>query len=90
MCGARFLRPNTSAFVASSLIASAGSRRIHTRPPRAFGKKRGNRQLKDEMVIFEVMAPQLDAGWWKQYRQGLEARFRQETIVVRAQEIQLL
>jgi hypothetical protein len=42
------------------------------------------------IVIYEVMVEELDAGWWKQYRGRLEERFRQETVVVRAQEVRVL
>ena len=41
---------------------------------------------RDDVVMFEVMAEQLDEGWWKKYRQELENTFRQETVVVRALE----
>jgi hypothetical protein len=41
-------------------------------------------------VIYEVMAKDLDEGWWGEYRRGLEARFRQEQVIVRAQGIRLL
>ena len=41
-------------------------------------------------MVFEVMAPELDKAWWRRYRQELEARFRQEVVVIRAQSIRLL
>ena len=39
---------------------------------------------RDEVVIFEVMAPALDRRWWADYRQTLERRFRQDTVLIRA------
>jgi hypothetical protein len=45
---------------------------------------------RDEVVIFEVMAEQLDRQWWREYRQSLEKRFRQERIVIRATEFEQL
>jgi len=39
---------------------------------------------RDLVVVFEVMAPTLERGWWAGYRRELEARFRQEKIVARA------
>ena len=45
---------------------------------------------KDEIVIYEVMAEDLDEKWWREYRRGLEKRFRQEQVIVRAQEVRLL
>jgi hypothetical protein len=42
-------------------------------------------------VIFEVMATgPLDEVWWAGYRTQLEAQFRQERIIVRAQATRLL
>ena len=44
----------------------------------------------DDIVVFEVMAAQLDAGWWGEYRRNLEAKFRQREIVIRAQKTVVL
>jgi hypothetical protein len=41
-------------------------------------------------VIYEVMTGKLEKRWWRGYRLALEARFRQEEVVIRAQEIQRL
>ena len=45
---------------------------------------------RDDIVILEVMADWLDRGWWRGYRAELERRFRQDEIVVRAREVELL
>ena len=45
---------------------------------------------RDELVIYEVMINDLDRSWWKQYRERLELQFRQESIVVRATQIEQL
>jgi len=45
---------------------------------------------RDEIVIFEVMADELDLRWWCDYRRKLEKMFHQEAIVIRAREVQLL
>ena len=45
---------------------------------------------RDDIVIFEVMAETLEEGWWRAYRGELERRFRQDMIVIRAQETMLL
>jgi hypothetical protein len=39
---------------------------------------------RDELVGFEVMTETLDRAWWRDYRETLEKRFRQDEIVVRA------
>ena len=44
----------------------------------------------DDIVTFEVMCDTLDDDWWRTRRSALEREFRQEAIVIRAQEIRLL
>jgi hypothetical protein len=44
----------------------------------------------DEIIVVEVMVQRVDQGWWKNYRQDLERRFRQKELVVRAQAIAIL
>jgi hypothetical protein len=44
----------------------------------------------DDIIIMEVMAEGVDPAWWRAYRKGLEARFRQDVIVIRAQMVSLL
>lgn len=39
---------------------------------------------RDEVVVFEVMAPTIDHTWWDDYRRRLESRFRQDVVVIRA------
>ena len=44
----------------------------------------------DDIIVFEVMAEGVDPEWWRAYRKELEARFKQDQIVVRAQMVSLL
>ena len=46
--------------------------------------------VRDQIVIYEVMAQELDPAWWADRRRALERDFRQETVIVRAQELRLL
>ena len=46
--------------------------------------------IHDEIVIYEVMAETLDRVWWSSYREELTKRFRQEMLIVRVSEVQLL
>lgn len=39
---------------------------------------------RDDLVSFEVMAESLDRDWWRDYREQLRKRFRQQEIVMRA------
>jgi hypothetical protein len=44
----------------------------------------------DEVLVVEVMVDTLDRGWWAEFRKKLEEAFRQQEIVVRAQDIERL
>ena len=53
-------------------------------PAEGLWKSEDGEVARDEVVIFEVMVEDLERDWWRQYRQTLEARFRQDAIVIRA------
>jgi hypothetical protein len=85
--------------LARELIARFGGLTAHTRAPAqglwlddapADPERAAERAVRDEIVIYEVMAEEVDEAWWRDRRGALERDFRQETIVVRAQEIRLL
>jgi hypothetical protein len=42
---------------------------------------------RDEVVMFEVMSPQLDKAWWFDYRTELQEKFRQEEVLVWTSEV---
>jgi hypothetical protein len=46
--------------------------------------------VRDDLVIYEVMAKDIDPAWWSQYRATLEKRFRQQQLVIRSHEIRIL
>jgi len=46
--------------------------------------KDGGEVTRDQVVVFEVMADELERRWWSDYRAELERRFRQDKIVARA------
>lgn len=46
--------------------------------------------VRDEIVIYEVMAKELNRVWWQEFREKLEFLFRQESIIVRASLIDML
>jgi hypothetical protein len=45
---------------------------------------------RDDVVVVEVMAAELDAAWWAVYRTALEGRFHQEEVVIRAWQAERL
>ncbi|WP_331312052.1 hypothetical protein [Methylobacterium oryzae] len=61
-----------------------------TRAPAEGFWEEKSETARDDIVVFEVMTSELDPAWWAAYRRRLEACFRQDSIVVRAQETRLL
>jgi hypothetical protein len=45
---------------------------------------------RDDIVVFEVMADDVDEGWWTSYRRRLEEAFRQDEVLIRATSAQRL
>lgn len=61
-----------------------------TRAPAEGMWKEGGHTAHDDIVVFEVMAREIDQPWWEEYRAELERRFRQETLVIRAIKVDML
>jgi hypothetical protein len=62
----------------------------YSRAPAEGLWKPGRGTKRDEIVVYEVMTPNLDKSWWKEYRRRLEKMFRQEAVVIRAQRTKVL
>ncbi|RPI50872.1 MAG: hypothetical protein EHM55_20300 [Acidobacteria bacterium] len=69
----------------SDLADRFGGVTAYTRAPaRGVWKDDAGEDKRDDIVIFEVMTADLDRAWWTEFRRGLEKRFRQERVIVRA------
>src|SRR5919198_413592 len=77
--------------VRDELTERFGGITAYVRSP-AEGLWRGNPPLtiRDDIVIYEIMTEKLDRNWWQGYRKGLSLRFRQDLLIVRVSEVQLL
>jgi hypothetical protein len=77
--------------IRTELTARFGGITAYTRAP-AVGlwKKPGERAMRDDIVIYEVIATRLDQKWWSSYRRQLEQRFEQDELIVRAHAVRLL
>lgn len=42
---------------------------------------------RDEVIMFEVLAEQLDRDWWSLYRKQLQNKFRQDEVLIWASSI---
>lgn len=63
--------------VRKELTERFGGLTVYTRAPaEGMWKPNGNQTSRDDIVVFEVMASQLELQWWSEYRRELELRFR--------------
>lgn len=77
--------------VRDELIQQFGGLTAHTRAPvdGLWGEDKSH-TVRDDLVIYEVMASELQRDWWTHYRTSLETRFRQEQVLIRAHAVELL
>lgn len=61
-----------------------------TRSPAQGTTREGDKTVRDEIIVFEVMTETLDESWWTSCRRRLEADFQQEKIIVRASAVTML
>jgi hypothetical protein len=66
------------------LDAFGGVTAYQRAPARGLWKTEEGDVARDDVAVFEVMAPDLDRTWWARYRRELEGRFKQDTILIRA------
>ncbi|EYD77889.1 hypothetical protein Rumeso_00616 [Rubellimicrobium mesophilum DSM 19309] len=72
------------------LTARFGGVTVYARGPAEGFWDADDGQSRDDIVIFEVMADALDELWWRATRESLERDFRQDEVVIRAQEVRRL
>ena len=77
--------------VRQELVDRFGGLTAYSRAPaKGLWQDESGSTTPDEIIVHEVMAEQIDVGWWREYWEGLERDFRQEEIVIRAQVISKL
>ena len=84
-------RPDVFGDTRAELTERFGGLTAHMRAPaRGLWKADDGAVARDDIVILEVMAAELDRTWWSAYRQRLESRLRQDEVVIRALGAQTL
>lgn len=73
--------------VHDQLIERFGGLTAYTRSPARGLWQSAGATKRDDMIIVEVMVKAFHRRWWREYRRALEKKFRQDEIVVRAQDI---
>jgi 5-methylthioribose kinase len=59
-------------------------------PAKGLWKESSTSTVHDDIVIYEVMTELLDREWWQGYREELAVRFRQDVLIMRVSEMQLI
>jgi hypothetical protein len=59
-------------------------------PATGLWKEKEDKTVRDDLVVYEVLAPELDRDWWGKYKAGLEKTFRQQEILIRAWQVEVL
>jgi len=73
------------------LVAKFGGLTAFTESPAEGLWTQDDQQTKrDEIILIEVMVSEIDRVWWAAYREGLQVRLKQESIVIRALPIEHL
>ena len=74
--------------IQQGLTEKFGGITTYTRAPATgLWKETEDKTVKDAIVIYEVMAEEIDKNWWQSYKTKLEAIFNQEEILIRSWEI---
>jgi hypothetical protein len=59
-------------------------------PAEGVWKETPTMTVRDDIVIYEVMTEKLDRSWWRSFREKLAVRFRQDMLIVRVSEVELM
>ena len=77
--------------LAHELTDRFGGVTAYTRAPAAgLWEEPSGERVRDDVVVYEVMADDIDEAWWAALRTRLEARFQQDELVIRTHEIRRL
>lgn len=68
----------------AELTARFGGLTAYTRAPAEGLWDDGAERVRDDIVVYEVMADALDRAWWAALRRRLERELRQDELVIRA------
>jgi len=76
--------------VRAELAEKFGGLTAFTRAPAEGLWKSEGETKRDDILVFEVMAPEIDRPWWQAYRAKLEQLLRQDEIVIRVQDVEIV
>jgi inorganic pyrophosphatase len=77
--------------IKEELTEKFGGLTIYSRAPATgLWKENEDKTVRDEILIFEIMAFGLEQAFWTSYKKKLEKKFRQEEILIRCSTITLI
>jgi hypothetical protein len=69
--------------VANVLTERFGGLTKYTRSPaEGLWKEDEQKTVKDDILIYEVLAPNLDESFWQDYKEKLKTQFKQEELLI--------
>ena len=76
--------------LSTSLISKFGGLTAYSNSPATgLWKEHPQKTVKDKIITYEVMTESIEPDWWKTFREHLEQKFQQESIIIRATQIEL-
>lgn len=82
--------PEIISRIQQRLVEKFGGYTAHSRAPAQGVWVNEGEASRDEIVVVEVLAEDLDREWWQAFRSGLERDLGQEQLVITAQEVELI
>ncbi|WP_031530013.1 hypothetical protein [Dyadobacter crusticola] len=76
--------------IKTKLTTQFGGVTIYQRAPATGLWKEDGKTTRDEIIIFEVMAEEVESSFWKPYKAALEAQFRQQQLLIRSSQIEII
>lgn len=77
--------------VTSLLTEKFGGLTKYTRSPaEGLWKEATQKTVKDDIIIYEVLAPELDEAFWQAYKEKLMTQFRQEELLISCASITIV
>lgn len=59
-------------------------------PATGLWKENREKTVKDDIIIYEVMAEAVERDWWQEYKEKLKHKLQQDEIMIRAWETEIL
>jgi len=67
-----------------TLVETFGGVTAYTQSPAKGKWLTDGKEERDDIIVLEIMADQIDTGWWKKLRNQLERDLKQKEIVIRS------